>query len=85
LTSEGLVFTKEKEKDWLNPDFRLFNMTNADLQDYMHNIIRKRTVNDDTLVGVNSSLARIWKKARQQLHTATAALTTTAGGTEPHL
>lgn len=37
------------------------------LQEYMHNFIKKDTVNAEALQAVHSSMARIWKEARRHL------------------
>lgn len=41
--------------------------TNAKLQEYMQRIIKQGTVNAGALEAVNSSMARVWKEARQHL------------------
>lgn len=43
------------------------SITNARLQEYMQNIIKKDTVNTETLEAVRSSMERIWRDTRQHL------------------
>ena len=58
-------------------------MTNAALQEYMQNIIKGNTLNAEALEGVNSSMARVWKGARERLQS-TAANPATIGDGHEH-
>jgi hypothetical protein len=64
-------------------------MTNAALQEYMQDIMKRNTVNETALDEVNSSMARVWKEARERLQPgppdmAVPAPAITVEGSEPH-
>ncbi|KAG9124446.1 hypothetical protein FRC07_011604 [Ceratobasidium sp. 392] len=50
-------------------------MTNTDIQECMRRIIKKNTVNAGALEAVQSSMERVWAKAREQLSLSTSPLT----------
>lgn len=56
-----------KEHKWLGTHRKAVEMTNATLQEYMQDIMKKGTWNAEVLQTVHSSIARIWEKARQHL------------------
>jgi hypothetical protein len=59
-------------------------MTHAKLQGYMQHIIKGGILNANALHSVNTSMARIWKEARQKLHAPVTALDKIAEVVEPH-